>query len=93
MAKKQPKPRNREQRPVEGNKTPETKTGQSFKDILSEGALAKLKLIEKDVKATKEREEQEAVEQRRREMEEKERNKGFAELLNDFEKKGGGKYS
>ncbi len=68
------------------------KTGHSLKEMLNEDALAKLKQMERDMKAAKEREEQEAAERRRRELEKKEKNKSFAELLDDYEKKGGGKY-
>jgi len=71
----------------------ETKSGSSFKDLLNEDALAKLKQLERDVKAQKEREAQEAAERRRREQEERERNKSFAELLEEYEKKGGGKFN
>ncbi|MFY0543836.1 YqkE family protein [Brevibacillus sp. H7] len=91
MAKKQQK-MNRNQTYTTGV-VQETRTGQSFKEMLNEDALARLKQLERDVKAAKEREEQEAVERKRREQEEKERNKSFAELLNEYEKKGGGKYS
>jgi hypothetical protein len=76
-----------------GAPLPETKIGSSLKELLNEDALAKLKQLERDVKAQKEREAQEAAERKRREQEERERNKSFAELLDDYEKKGGGKYS
>ncbi|MFP3380932.1 DUF3886 domain-containing protein [Bacillus sp. SIMBA_069] len=64
-----------------------------MKDMLNADALGKLKLLEKEMKADSERKAQEAAEQKRREQEERERNKSFGELLADYEKKGGGKFS
>ncbi|MFP3390877.1 DUF3886 domain-containing protein [Brevibacillus sp. SIMBA_040] len=88
MAKKQRKP----QRPA--MQAEETKNGlNSLKDMLNADALGKLKLLEKEMKADSERKAQEAAEQKRREQEERERNKSFGELLADYEKKGGGKFS
>ena len=72
----------------------ETKNGlNSLKDMLNADALGKLKLLEKEMKADNERKNQELAEQKRREQEERERNKSFGELLADYEKKGGGKFS
>jgi predicted Rossmann fold nucleotide-binding protein DprA/Smf involved in DNA uptake len=72
---------------------PETKSGHNLKEMLSDDAWAKLKQLEREMKAQKEREAQEEAKRRRREQEERERNKSFAELLEEYEKKGGGKYS
>lgn len=89
MAKKQRKP---VRTAVE--MTTDAKSGlNSLKDMLNADALGALKQLEKDMKAEGERKAKEAVEQKRREQEERERNKSFAELLNDYDKKGGGKYS
>ncbi len=71
----------------------EAKSGHSLKEMLGDDALSKLKALERDMKAEKERVEQEEQERRRREQEEREKNKSFGELLNEYEKKGGGKYS
>lgn len=88
MAKKQRK----HERPAV--QVEETKNGlNSLKDMLNADALGKLKLLEKEMKADNERKTQELAEQKRREQEERERNKSFGELLADYEKKGGGKYS
>ena len=88
MAKKQRK----QERPAV--QVEETKNGlNSLKDMLNADALGKLKLLEKEMKADNERKAQELAEQKRREQEERERNKSFGELLADYEKKGGGKYS
>ncbi|MGG1662429.1 DUF3886 domain-containing protein [Brevibacillus sp. NRS-1366] len=88
MAKKQ---RKHERPAVEAA---ETKGGlNSLKEMLNADALGKLKLLEKEMKADSERKAQEIAEQKRREQEERERNKSFGELLADYEKKGGGKYS
>lgn len=69
------------------------KSGNSLKDMLGAEALAKLKLVEKEMKEEQDRAVQEAAERRRREQEEKEKNKSFADLLADYDRKGGGKYS
>jgi len=69
------------------------KTALSLKEMLDEQALAKLKGLEKAMKEEQERAAQEEAERRRREQEERERNKSFADLLAEYEKKGGGKYS
>jgi hypothetical protein len=90
MAKKQ---RRQPQRPTAQPAAAEVKTGLNLKEMLSQEALDKLKMLEREVKAAREREEQEAAERRRREQEERERNKSFAELLEEYEKKGGGKYN
>lgn len=88
MAKKQRK----HERPA--MQAEETKNGlNSLKDMLNADALGKLKLLEKEMKADSERKAQELAEQKRREQEERERNKSFGELLADYEKKGGGKFS
>ncbi|WP_312114864.1 DUF3886 domain-containing protein [Brevibacillus reuszeri] len=88
MAKKQRK----HERPA--MQAEEAKNGlNSLKDILNADALGKLKLLEKEMKADSERKAQELAEQKRREQEERERNKSFGELLEDYEKKGGGKFS
>lgn len=71
----------------------DTKSGLNVKDILGADALSKLKQLEKDMKAESERKAQEAAEQNRREQEERERNKSFGELLEEYGKKGGGKFS
>lgn len=71
----------------------EAKSGNSLKDMLGDDALSKLKALERDMKAEKERAEQAEHERRRREQEEREKNKSFGELLDEYEKKGGGKYS
>ncbi|MGQ7278294.1 DUF3886 domain-containing protein [Brevibacillus thermoruber] len=89
MAKKQRKP----QRPNAQPAAAEAKTGLNLKEMLSQEALDKLKMLEREVQAAREREEKEAAERRRREQEERERNKSFAELLEEYDKKGGGKYS
>lgn len=90
MAKKQRKP----QRQAETTTTTDAKSGlNSLKDMLNADALGALKQLEKDMKTEGERKAKEAAEQMRREQEERERNKSFAELLDDYEKKGGGKYS
>jgi hypothetical protein len=78
---------------TEASKPWDSKARQSFQDMLSNDALAKLKQFQQEVKIAKEREEREAAERRRRELEERERNKSFAELLEEYENKGGGKYS
>lgn len=65
----------------------------TLKDMLGEAALAKLKQTERELKAVQERAAQEEQDARRREKEERERNKSFAELLNDYDKKAGGKFS
>ncbi|WP_242772626.1 DUF3886 domain-containing protein [Brevibacillus parabrevis] len=65
----------------------------SLKDMLNADAVSKLKQLEKDMKSENERKAKEAEEQRRREQEARERNKSFAELLDDYEKKGGGKFN
>jgi len=88
MAKKQRK----HERPA--TQVEETKSGlNSLKDMLNADALGKLKQLEKEMKADNERKAQELAEQKRREQEARERNKSFGELLADYEKKGGGKYS
>ncbi|MFS0556208.1 DUF3886 domain-containing protein [Brevibacillus sp. 179-C9.3 HS] len=90
MAKKQRKPARQEVTMT----TTDAKSGlNSLKDMLNADALGALKQLEKDMKADGERKAKEAAEQKRREQEERERNKSFAELLDDFDKKGGGKYS
>lgn len=90
MAKKQRK----QQRPAEqAAGLPEEKGGLNVKDMLSAEALGKLKQLERDMKADSERQAREAAEKKRREQEERERNKTFGELLAEYEKKGGGKYS
>lgn len=71
----------------------EGKSGHSLKEMLGDDALSKLKALERDMRAEKERAEQEEMERRRREQEEREKNKSFAELLEEYDKKGGGKYS
>ncbi|WP_232697710.1 DUF3886 domain-containing protein [Brevibacillus daliensis] len=71
----------------------EQKSGNSLKDMLGAAALDKLKQMEKQIKATKEQEEQAEKERRIKEKEEREKNKSFAELLADYDKKGSGKYS
>ncbi|GAA4727021.1 DUF3886 domain-containing protein [Brevibacillus fulvus] len=88
MAKKQ---KMRKMQPVE--KATEEKAGTTLKDLLGADALAKLKIVEKDLKTQQELAAQEAAEQARREKEERERNKSFAELLEEYDKKGGGKFS
>lgn len=94
MAKKQKKQPNKNNHlPYIDAPQPEAKNGNSLKDMLGTDALAKLKLMEKEMKAEQERAALEEAERRRREQEEKEKNKSFAELLEDFDKKGGGKYS
>ncbi|QRG68398.1 YqkE family protein [Brevibacillus choshinensis] len=91
MAKKQQK---RPQRPSqEAAAVKEEKNGLNLKEMLSEAALGKLKQLEKDMKAETERQAQEAAEKKRREQEEREKNKSFGELLDEYEKKGKGKYS
>ncbi|GED59614.1 DUF3886 domain-containing protein [Brevibacillus formosus] len=91
MAKKQRKP---QQRQAVTTTTTDAKSGlNSLKDMLNADALGALKQLEKDMKTEGERKAKEAAEQMRREQEERERNKSFAELLDDYEKKGGGKYS
>ncbi|ATO52064.1 MULTISPECIES: YqkE family protein [Brevibacillus] len=69
------------------------KSGNSLKELLGENALSKLKQMEKELKEGKERQAREEAEQRRKELEEREKNKSFGELLEDYEKKGGSKYS
>lgn len=71
----------------------DAKNGLNVKEILNADALGKLKQLEKEIKEQNERQVREAAEQKRREQEERERNKSFGELLADYEKKGGGKYS
>lgn len=70
----------------------ETKTGNSLKELLNEDMLSKLKGIEKDLKNAKEQEAREEAERRQREKEEREKNKSFGELLEEYDKKTGGKY-
>ncbi|MGG4452721.1 DUF3886 domain-containing protein [Brevibacillus porteri] len=90
MAKKQRKP----QRQEVTTTTTDAKSGlNSLKDMLNADALGALKQLEKDMKTEGERKAKEAAEQKRREQEERERNKSFGELLDDYEKKSGGKYS
>ncbi len=96
MAKKHGKPAMRDSRHSsrEADRPADiTKPANSLKDLLSEDALAKLKNLEREVKLAKEREAAEEAERRRREQEERERNKSFAELLAEYDKKGMGKYS
>lgn len=91
MAKKQQR---KPQRPShEAATATETKNGLNLKEMLNADALGKLKQLEKDMKAESERQVQEAAEKKRREQEEREKNKSFGELLDDYEKKGKGKYS
>lgn len=71
----------------------EVKTGHSFKEMLGDDALSKLKALEKEMKAEKERAAEAEAERRRREQEEREKNKSFGELLEEYDKRGGGKYS
>jgi hypothetical protein len=87
MAKKQ------QRKPHHTPATPETKSGLNLKEMLNADALGKLKQLEKEMKDASERQAQEAAEKKRREQEERERNKSFGELLLDYEKKSGGKYS
>jgi hypothetical protein len=95
MAKKRPKQNDHgyQGRQAEAAVLPETKAGHSLKELLADDALAKLKHLEREMKAQMEREAREEAERRRREQEERERNKSFAELLEEYDKKGGGKYS
>jgi len=91
MAKKQQR---KPQRPShETAAAAEAKSGLSLKEMLNETALGKLKQLEKDMKAQSERQAREAVEKKRREQEEREKNKSFAELLDEYDKKGQGKFS
>lgn len=93
MAKKQQKNRGHANKPQgELAATIDTKPANSLKDLLGSDALAKLNQIQQEMKAEQERAALEAAEQKRRELEEKERNKSFAELLEEYDKKGGGKY-
>lgn len=71
----------------------EVKSGLNVKDRLGADALSKLKQLEQDMKTENERKAQQAAEQKRREQEERERNKSFGELLEEYEKKGIGKFS
>ncbi|MED1948892.1 MULTISPECIES: DUF3886 domain-containing protein [Brevibacillus] len=90
MAKKQRKT----QRQAETTTMTDAKSGlNSLKDMLNADALGALKQLEKEMKTEGERKAKAAAEQMRREQEERERNKSFTELLDDYEKKGGGKYS
>jgi phosphosulfolactate phosphohydrolase-like enzyme len=93
MAKKQQKHRVHVSKPQgEIAAVIDTKPANSLKDMLGADALAKLKQVEQEIKAEQERAAQEAAERKRRELEEKERNKSFGELLEEYDKKGGGKY-
>ncbi|MGE5705008.1 MAG: DUF3886 domain-containing protein [Clostridia bacterium] len=87
MAKKQTN-RKQPQKPAAEEQAP-----LRLKDLLGEAALAKLKQTERDLKAAQERAAEEEAEQRRREKEEREKNKSFAELLTEYDKKAGGKFS
>ncbi|QQE73884.1 YqkE family protein [Brevibacillus composti] len=91
MAKKQRRQKPQESRQEQAGLA--EKTGLNLKEMLSENALGKLKQLEQTMKKEQERALQAAAEQKKREQEERERNKSFAELLEDYEKKGGGKYS
>ncbi|NGQ96642.1 DUF3886 domain-containing protein [Brevibacillus sp. SYP-B805] len=94
MAKKRPKQHDHgyQGRQAEAAALTEAKAGHSLKELLAEDALNKLKQFEREMKAQKEQEAREEAE-RRREQEERERNKSFAELLEEYDKKGGGKYA
>ncbi|CAM5796399.1 MULTISPECIES: YqkE family protein [Bacillati] len=91
MAKKQRK-QERQAPKFAKAETPE-KNGVNVKEMLSDDALGKLKQLERQMKEELEKAEQAAAERKRREQEERERNKSFGELLEEYEKKGGGKYS
>ncbi|RNB78189.1 DUF3886 domain-containing protein [Brevibacillus panacihumi] len=93
MAKKQK--RHPQQRPhnQQAELTDAKNNGLNVKEILNADALGKLKQLEKEIKEQNERQAREAAEQKRREQEERERNKSFGELLAEYDKKGGGKYS
>jgi Protein of unknown function (DUF3886) len=93
MAKKQKRQSQSQRSHAQEAKATEVNSGMNVKDILNADALSKLKQLEKDMKADSERQAQETAEKKRREQEERERNKSFGELLADYEKKGGGKYS
>jgi hypothetical protein len=93
MAKKQQRRRGYESKPQGAAEAIiDTKPANSLKEILGADALAKLKQVEQEIKAEQERAALEAAERKRRELEEKERNKSFAELLEEYDRKGGGKY-
>ncbi|USG64877.1 YqkE family protein [Brevibacillus ruminantium] len=91
MAKKQRKQNRQAAAPAKLETT--NKTALHMKDMLGEDALGKLKQLEQTMKKEQEQAVQAAAEQKRREQEQRERNKSFAELLDDYEKKGGGKYN
>lgn len=88
MAKKQSHHKKPQTAPAASEQAPLT-----LKDMLGEAALAKLKQTGRDLKADQERVIQEEQEARRKEKEEREKNKSFAELLDDYDKKANGKYS
>ncbi|MEJ8546361.1 DUF3886 domain-containing protein [Brevibacillus borstelensis] len=91
MAKKQRK--QERQTPHFAKAEASEKNGVNLKEMLSDDALGKLKQLERQMKEDLEKAEQAAAEQKRREQEERERNKSFGELLEEYEKKGGGKHS
>jgi len=93
MAKKQKRQPQQRSHNQQQSELTEAKSGLNVKEILHADALGKLKQLEKEIKEQSERKTREAAEQKRREQEERERNKSFGELLADYEKKGGGKYS
>ena len=68
------------------------KSGNSLKDLLRDEMITKLKSIEKDLKQAKEKEALVEAERLRKEKEEREKNKSFAELLDEYDKKPGGKF-
>ncbi|MGO0059198.1 DUF3886 domain-containing protein [Brevibacillus fluminis] len=88
MAKKQANNRKPQAAATTAEQAPMT-----LKDMLGEAALAKLKQAERDLKNEVERAAQEEQEARRREKEEREKNKSFGELLDEYDKKSGGKFS
>ncbi|QDX92570.1 YqkE family protein [Brevibacterium sp. JNUCC-42] len=93
MAKKRGNRTQNHTKPAQDALGSDHKSGNSLKELLGENALGKLKQMEKDLKEGKERQAREEAEKRRKELEEREKNKSFGELLQDYEKKGGGKYS
>ncbi|WP_139492368.1 DUF3886 domain-containing protein [Brevibacillus dissolubilis] len=92
MAKKSNK-RQAQAQQAKTNQVTEAKSGNSLKDLLNADMLDKLKQVDKNLKADIERKAAEEEERRRREAEEREKNKSFADLLAEYDKKGTGKYS
>jgi len=90
MAKKSAKPNKNQEQVIS---VTDGKGSHSLKEILSQDMLQKLKGVGKELQAEQEKRAQAEAEKKRKEQEEREKNKSFAELLLEYDKKGGGKYS